>query len=257
MSAIDPKFRQINNFQADKPAQLEQNLGRLEDDVDLALKRVAAGTAPLFDPTNLKQSAYLAALDELVECAGTFRVTLPVATPANAGRHVGVENKSGTQTVAPVTGLVNGSATYSCATVGFFDFVSNGVGWTVAPAGGGVAGVTSVTAGNATLAIAPNVGAVVAQVGVITSANVDTSIITSVGAGAGLVDSGTAGHPVLDAVAANATIVVNPDSIQVGVIGSANVDTSIATTSDTKRLRLALQHIRLLLTQLVELEMTG
>lgn len=47
--------------------------------------------------------------------------------------------------------------------------------------------------------------------------------VTSVGAGAGLVDSGTATDPVLDVVAADATIVVNANDIAAGVMQTANI----------------------------------
>lgn len=221
MSSIDPKFRELHEYGGEDGAR---RVGQLEDNVKAALANIAQQALPLFSPTNLKTSAYTAKLDEHVPCAGTFPVTLPVASSVNQGRHVGVEVKGGTVTVGPATGLVNGAATVSCATVGFYDFVSNGVGWTVA--------ATSAASG-----------------------------VASVTAGAGLVNSGTATNPVVDAVAANPTIVVHPDSIEVGVISDANVDDTIVTevelSAGVKRLRLELQHIRLLVGQLVDIEVAG
>lgn len=53
--------------------------------------------------------------------------------------------------------------------------------------------------------------------------------VTSVTAGAGLVNSGTAADPIVDAVAGDATIVVGADSLKVGIISEANVDATIVT----------------------------
>lgn len=84
--------------------------------------------------------------------------------------------------------------------------------------------------------------------------------VSSVTAGGGLVNSGTAADPIIDAVAGDATIVVNADSIQVGVISSANVDDTIVTEgdfeADVKKLRKELQYVRLQLKELVEIEVT-
>lgn len=129
--------------------------------------------------------------------------------------------------------------------------------WTLFSGGG--AGVTSVTAGaglvNSGTAANPVIDAVAAnatiivgadnlQVGTISSANVDGSIATAaalasavatidaftVGAGAGMTGGGAiSANPTVNVAAADATIVVNADSVQVGVISSANVDDTIVT----------------------------
>lgn len=118
---------------------------------------------------------------------------------------------------------------------------------------GGGAGVTSVTAGagltdtgtatdpiinasnaDGSLAIAADDIAVSAAIQA--GASLGTTAVQpsrQVIAGAGQVGGGTlAGDVTLDVVAADPTIIVNADSIQVGVISEANVDDTIATEED-------------------------
>lgn len=164
MSNIDPKFKIISNFETADADRLGRQLPTLEDNINNALSSVAGQALPRFTPTNLKTAAYVAKLDELVVCAGTFGVTLPVASALNAGRHIAVAVKSGTVTVsvqnAP-SGKVNDAATYTCAADALFDFVSDGVGWRAAVAGSG-GGVTSVSGGASPLVtVSPTTGAVV------------------------------------------------------------------------------------------------
>lgn len=127
--------------------------------------------------------------------------------------------------------------------------------WALFAAGG--AAVNSVTAGaglvnsgtaadpvidmasaGATLTITANNAEVAAAI--VAGAALGTTSVQSVGAGAGLVNSGTATNPVIDAVAANATIVVHPDSIEVGTISSVNVDDSIATEASLEDVDLSI-----------------
>lgn len=65
-------------------------------------------------------------------------------------------------------------------------------------------------------------------------------LVNSVTAGAGLVDGGTATDPVINVVAANSTIVVKPDSIEVGIISDVNVDETIATEDSVDDVELSL-----------------
>jgi len=81
-------------------------------------------------------------------------------------------------------------------------------------------------------------------------------------AGAGLTGGGTlAADRTFNVAAADGTVIVNADSIQVGIISDVNVDDTIITeeTFDTgvKKLRRELQHVRLLLATLVDLELTN
>lgn len=128
---IQPNLRPISQF--DGPDAATRRLSQFEGNVKQALDNIAKQAAPLLKPTNLKDSAYVAGLDELVPCAGTFQVTLPAATFNNAGRSVGVVVRSGTVTVVPVAGLVQGAASDALATVGMRLYVSDGVGWWRAP----------------------------------------------------------------------------------------------------------------------------
>ncbi len=128
---IQPNLRKLANY--DGSVDLGRRLGQLEDNVKQAFDNVAKQAAPLLQATNLKDSAYVAAVDELVPCAGTFQLTLPAATFDNAGRSVAVVVRSGTITVVPITGLVQGAASDALATVGLRLYVSDGVGWWRAP----------------------------------------------------------------------------------------------------------------------------
>lgn len=195
-----PSFREHQNFSV-QAAELSRQVGDLEDNVRDALNQTADGALGLLVPTNLKTSAYAAMIGELVVASGTFLVTLPVASPQNAGAIVGViVTDAGTISVASASGLVQGVATDALSTTGLFLYESNGVGWWRSP-------------------------------GMVSSVTV---------ASPGLIGGGTGAV-----------------SIALGTVTSSNVDDSIATTTDTDKLRIELQHIRLLLMDLVEIELAN
>lgn len=75
---------------------------------------------------------------------------------------------------------------------------------------------------------------------IVAGAALGATSVQSVGAGAGLVNSGTATNPVIDAVAADATLVVNANSMQVGTISSINVDESVATEASVEEILAAI-----------------
>jgi len=81
----------------------------------------------------------------------------------------------------------------------------------------------------------------------------------AVTAGAGLINSASPAFPTIDVVAEDATIVVSPDSIRVGVIGEENTDGSFVTdaqmTEIARGLREEAAHIRVLLLQQIRLEL--
>lgn len=81
----------------------------------------------------------------------------------------------------------------------------------------------------------------------------------SVTAGAGLVDSGTPAAPIIDAVALDATLVVEPDGMKVGLIGDDNNDGTLIAESEfeteIRRLRQSAQGVEMLLRQLIRLEL--
>jgi len=83
--------------------------------------------------------------------------------------------------------------------------------------------------------------------------------VGSVTAGAGLINSGTAAAPVIDAVALDATLDVEPDGMKVNVISEVNVDETIVTdavlTELVSEMREDAAHIRMLLLQQIKLEL--
>lgn len=167
-----PSFREHQNFSV-QPAELSRQVGDLEDNVRDALNQAADGALGLLVPTNLKTAAYSAMLGELVVASGTFLVTLPVASPQNAGAVVGiVVTTAGTISVASASGLVQGVATDALSATGLFLYESNGVGWWRSP---GM--VSRVTAGAGLTG--GGTGDVTLAVGTISSANVDSSIVTT------------------------------------------------------------------------------
>lgn len=246
MSGIDPKLRRLNDF-----AQAERALPQLEQNVADALARVAEQAQPHLTPTNLKTSAYVAGLDETVVARGTFIVTLPIAAAQNAGRCVAVELQSGTVTVVTASGQVQGAASDALSTAGLYCYVSDGVGWWRPPIGAGGAAVNpAVTVTDeTTYGIAPAVG-----VDVLYARNDHTH--------------GSPATPVTSIAASDATLVFSAATgavtAHVGVISDANVDSTIATEDDLATLETEadrqleqLQHIRILLIQLIRLEMGG
>lgn len=113
-------------------------------------------------------------------------------------------------------------------------------------AGGGGGTVTSVTAGTgltqAGTATDPIINLVSAggtltvtadnvevAAALVAGAFLGASSVQSVSAGAGLVNSGTATAPIIDAVAEDPTLVMLPNSMKVGVISDVNVDETIVT----------------------------
>lgn len=127
---LKPNYVSTTNFMEKDPLRA---LAQLDGAVSRSFANVEAQALPRLVPTNRKTAAYVAQLDDLVSAAGTFRVTLPVAAPINAGREVGVIVRSGTVTVATASGRVQGGATDVLATVGLRRYVSDGVGWWRAP----------------------------------------------------------------------------------------------------------------------------
>lgn len=169
--SLDPKFRTIGSFDADKPEQLGRQIQALEDNVSAALGRSAAQALAKLSPTNRKTAAYVAALGELVIAAGTFTVTLPVSSSKNQGELVGVVVESGTITAITPGGTVQGGTSDSLPASGLFLYESTGTGWWRQ------GGVTSLTAADGTIVVSSPTGAVTIRVGTITSANVDDTIV--------------------------------------------------------------------------------
>lgn len=243
MSGIDPRMKVLSDF-----SDAQRAIPQLEDNVEAAFARVATQASPKLVPTNKKTSAYTAELDDLVVAAGTFNITMPVASAQNAGRRIAIEVQSGTVTVVPTTGQVQGAASDALSTVGRYDYESDGVGWWRAPLGAGGAAVSPATTvtSETTFGIVPAVG-----VGVLYARNDHTH--------------GSPATPVTSIAADDGTLVFSTPTgavtAHVGVITDANVDSTILTESvfdaGVKKLRLELQHIRLLVGQLVELEMTA
>jgi len=125
--SIDLTFREVGSFEAESP--LDRQLTQLEENASRAFASVALQARSKLKPTETKTEAYTAKLGELVVTSGTLTVTLPVATPQNAGEVVGVLRQSGTVTVMAASGLVQGAATDSLGTSGLYRYESTGVGW--------------------------------------------------------------------------------------------------------------------------------
>lgn len=209
---IVPSFSKIKDFTGD----IARKTNELEKAVGTSFDNVASQGQPKLVPTNLKTAAYVASLDDLVVCSGSFSLTLPTANATNAGREVGLVIKSGTITVSSPGCLVQGGDTDAPSVLGRYIYRSDGVGWWRPPNG-----------------------------------------VTSVTAGAGLVGGGT-GAVTIDVAAADSTIVVSADAIRVGVITSANVDSSIVTDASLALLlapiRQEMEMIRLLTRDLLLIE---
>lgn len=102
---------------------------QFEANVSKSLTNIANQAQPKLAPTNLKTAAYTALLDELVVCNGTFNLMLPVATPSNQGREIGVIVRAGTVTVITASGLVQGAASDALAGPIKSTYVSTGTDW--------------------------------------------------------------------------------------------------------------------------------
>src|SRR5678815_1823192 len=118
---LDPQFREVGSFDAADP--LGRQIGQLEENASRAFATVGERSLAKLRPTETKTAAYTASLGDLVVTSGTLTVTLPVATPKNAGEEVGVLRQSGTITVMAPTGLVQGAATDSLGTSGVYRYV--------------------------------------------------------------------------------------------------------------------------------------
>jgi len=138
--SIDPKFKTLGSF--DDGDTLSRQLVQQENNIDVAFKNTAGSALPKLLPTQTKTAAYNAALDELINAAGTFTVKLPIALPQNAGRVVGIVLTTGTVTVMTASTLVQGAATDVLTAAGAYLYTSDGVGWWRH------AGVMSVTGGS-------------------------------------------------------------------------------------------------------------
>lgn len=93
---IDPQFKQLKQFSSGDA--LTRGVSQLEGNVAASFKRVATQAVPLLRPTNVKTSDYAAQLDEMVivdtSSGATVTITMPVTTPDNRGRYVGIVRKS-------------------------------------------------------------------------------------------------------------------------------------------------------------------
>lgn len=243
--SIDPKFRTVTSYDTDDQDRLARELSQLEDNIAAAMDRIATTALPKLAPTQLKTSAYAAKLDDLVIASGTFGVVLPVATNQNNGRVVGIVVKSGAITVTSLSKIQNATSD-ALSAAGLYLYVSTGVDWWRAASGGG-SGVSPAT----TIVTETAFGqASAVGVGVLYARNDHTH--------------GTPATPVTSIAADDATLVFSaatgPVTAHVGVISDANVDGSIVTESllaaQVKKLRVELQHIRLLIATLVDLELT-
>lgn len=125
-TGISTGFRTVVNGN-DK--DITREVIQFEANVAAALKQVEVQAWPKLAPTNLKTADYTAQEDDLVPCAGTFKLTLPVASAQNAGRSIGVIIRSGTVTVLPTSGLVQGGTSDLLGVVGFHIYISDGIGW--------------------------------------------------------------------------------------------------------------------------------
>lgn len=129
--SVEPKFRTLRQFDGDDA--LARRVSHLEDNIERAFMMTAKTAAPLGTATNRKTADYVAKIDELVTCAGTFTLGLPAASAENAGRSVTAIVESGTVTVRAVSGNVQGGSSDALATIGLRRYVSNGTDWWRAP----------------------------------------------------------------------------------------------------------------------------
>lgn len=123
---INPGFRTVvNGTEKDLLRQVTSFEGNVAD----ALDQISQQAQPRLVPTNLKTTTYTAQEEDLIPAQGTFTITLPVANSQNAGRFIGIVVRSGTITVNALSGQVQGGATDTLSSVGFFLYISDGVGW--------------------------------------------------------------------------------------------------------------------------------
>lgn len=240
--SIDPRFRQVRQFDDATRAVRD-----LEDNAGDALQRIADQALPKLTPTNIKIAAYVAGLDELVMTNGTLAVTLPVATAANNGRVVGVVVQSGTVTVTSQS-AVQGATSDALATAGLYLYVSTGSTWWRPAIGAGGASVSPATT-------------IVTE----TAFGQGSAVGTGVKYARDDHTHGSPATPVTSIAASDGTLVFSAPTgavtARVGVISDANVDETIVTesvfASQVKKLRLELQHVRLLISTLVDLELSN
>lgn len=130
-------FRELGNFPEDN-RELKRAIGQLEDNVAEALKKVEAFASVLAAPTNIKTASYSALVDELVvtdTSNASLTVTLPDATPLNAGHDVSIIRTSASNTLtaravgSKVQGGAAGIGEAVPAAAGLYVYRSSGRDW--------------------------------------------------------------------------------------------------------------------------------
>src|SRR5882672_9243286 len=101
---IVPSFSKIKDFTGD----IARKTNELEKAVGTSFDNVANQGQPKLIPTELKFADYVAQVDDLIPCSGTFRVIFPVPSSLIAGRGIGIEiqNTTSAITVIPTQGLI-------------------------------------------------------------------------------------------------------------------------------------------------------
>ncbi len=132
---MTPDFKQVKTFSDE---QLSRQLSQFEGNVAETFLAVGNVLAVKLKPTNRRAVASAAKVGDLVmvdTAAGDVPVTMPVATPANAGQMIGFVKLSASNVIN--LSVIDGSSTLNHgptqpvggASVGLTLFISSGEGW--------------------------------------------------------------------------------------------------------------------------------
>lgn len=128
---IQTNFRKQSQFLPDDG--LKRGVSAFEDETSKAFSRVADQAFPKLIPTDVKTSDYAAQLDDLVlvdsSTGGTIKISLPVATPDNRGRGIGIVRLSSAGIIILLSQTdIDGAGTSLIMplTVGLYMYLSEG-----------------------------------------------------------------------------------------------------------------------------------